>query len=167
MSRKKSEPPNEKVGLKLTQAERKLLLDEILLLPEEVEQAIHATPSPKPVMLTLDDLDDLAGQIAATANRVLPAGVQKVIPRERDSQLRDWTGGGQGFSLAFGGCGASAAERRARRRSVTGRSVTVARFSGSGFAAIEAAHGRWSLCDPFRASLSTTRSPRPRASRTS
>src|SRR4051812_39933981 len=68
MSRKKLIQPGEKVGLKLTQAERKLLLDSLLLIPEEIERAIRSTPVHEPLTFTPGDLDDLAGHVAASAN---------------------------------------------------------------------------------------------------
>jgi hypothetical protein len=68
MSRKKLIQPGEKVGLKLIQAQRSLLLDALLLVPKEVERAIRTTPAHEPLMFTLDDLDDLAGHVAAGAN---------------------------------------------------------------------------------------------------
>ena len=60
--------PGEKVGLKLTQAQRDLLLESLVLIPREVEEAIRSTPSGEPLMFTLDELDDLAGHVAAAAN---------------------------------------------------------------------------------------------------
>jgi hypothetical protein len=68
MGRKRQIQPDEKIGLRLSQAERALLLDGLTLLPREYEEVIHATESSKPVMLTLDDLDDLGGYVAAEAN---------------------------------------------------------------------------------------------------
>ena len=67
MTRKKLIKPGEKVGLKLTQAQRSILLDALLLIPQEVERAIRSTPAQEPLMLTLGDLDDLAGHVAAGA----------------------------------------------------------------------------------------------------
>jgi hypothetical protein len=68
MARKKKPTPDEKVGLKLTQAERKLVLEEILPLPKEVEKAVRASPATGPVRLSLDDLEDLARHVAAAAD---------------------------------------------------------------------------------------------------
>jgi hypothetical protein len=68
MTRKKQIQPDDKIGLKLTQAERKLLLDGLNMLPKEHQQAIKGTPVNEPVMLTLDDLDDLGGYVAAEVN---------------------------------------------------------------------------------------------------
>jgi hypothetical protein len=68
MTRKKNIKPGEKVGLKLTQAQRSLLLEALLLIPKEVERAIRSSPASEPLMLTLDELDDLAGHVAAGAN---------------------------------------------------------------------------------------------------
>jgi hypothetical protein len=68
MTRKRCIRPGEKVGLKLTQAQRDLLLVSLVLIPREVEEAIRSTPSGEPLMFTLDELDDLAGHVAAAAN---------------------------------------------------------------------------------------------------
>ena len=68
MTGKRRIRPGEKVGLKLTQAQRGLLLESLLLIPREVEEAIRSTPSGEPLMFTLDELDDLAGHVAAAAN---------------------------------------------------------------------------------------------------
>lgn len=60
--------PGEKVPLKLTATERKLILDDLMCLDKENEQVIRETPPGKPVMMSLDALDDFAGYIAAEAN---------------------------------------------------------------------------------------------------
>jgi hypothetical protein len=58
----------ENLSLALTPAERTLLLEELPLLPRAVEQAIHASPRSRPLVLTRDVLNDLAGHVAAAAN---------------------------------------------------------------------------------------------------
>lgn len=58
----------EAVPLKMTVTERKLVLEELMCLDEEHEQIIQSTPNGKPVMMSLDDLDDFAGYLAAEAN---------------------------------------------------------------------------------------------------
>lgn len=68
MPTKKQIQPGEKVPLKLTAAERKLVLEDLMCLDEDYEQVIQGTPTGKPVMMTLDDLDDFGGYIAAEAN---------------------------------------------------------------------------------------------------
>jgi len=68
MPTKKQIQPGEKVPLKLTPAERKLVLEEVTCLDSDYEQIIRDTPSGKPVMMTLDDLDEFGGFIAAEAN---------------------------------------------------------------------------------------------------
>jgi hypothetical protein len=68
MKSKKRIPPGEKVPLKLTPTETKAILETLLLLDEEHEHIIRETPTGKPVMMTLDDLEDFAGYIAAEAN---------------------------------------------------------------------------------------------------
>jgi hypothetical protein len=81
MTRKKRIQPGEKVGLRLTQAQRLLLPEALLLIPEEVEQAIRSTPVHEPLMLTLDDLDDLAGHVAAGANHAEDKSLRDKLDR--------------------------------------------------------------------------------------
>jgi len=69
MTKKKQMKPGEKVGLTLTQAERMLLLNAMHGLTEEIRDVMRATPTAQPVMLTLDNLDDLEGLVAAEANQ--------------------------------------------------------------------------------------------------
>ena len=68
MVRKKIIGKGEKVGLKLTVAERKLMLESPIQIPDELAEPIRATAPGDPVMLTLDDLGDLHGHVAAEAN---------------------------------------------------------------------------------------------------
>ena len=69
MTKKKQMKPGEKVGPTLTQAERMLLLNALHGLTEEIRDVMRATPTAQPVMLTLDNLDDLEGHVAAEANQ--------------------------------------------------------------------------------------------------
>lgn len=68
MPAKKPIQPGQRAPLKLTATERKLVLEGLKCLDQEYEQIIRHTPAGKPVMMTLDDLDDLGGYIAAEAN---------------------------------------------------------------------------------------------------
>jgi len=68
MPTKKHDRPDEKLPLKLTAAERKLVLDGQTCLDQEIEQIVRDTPTGQPVEMTLDDLDDLGGYVAAEAN---------------------------------------------------------------------------------------------------
>ncbi len=56
--------PGEKVPLKLTATEWKLVLEDLMRLDQEHEQVIRDTPAGKPMMLTLDDLEEFSGYIA-------------------------------------------------------------------------------------------------------
>ena len=78
---KKIIQPGEKVGLKLTQAQRSLLLEALLLIPKEVERAIRSTPVHEPLMFTLDDLEDLAGHVAAGANHAEDKALRDKLDR--------------------------------------------------------------------------------------
>ena len=79
MTSKKRIEPDEKVPLKLTAAERKLLLEGVLFLDDEYSQTIRDTPAGKPVMMTLDDLDDFGGYVAAEANHCNDKKKQKKL----------------------------------------------------------------------------------------
>lgn len=68
MPNKKQIHPGDTASLKLTAAERKLVLEDLMCLDEDYENIIRETPNGKPVMMTLDDLDDFGGYIAAEAN---------------------------------------------------------------------------------------------------
>lgn len=68
MPAKKQVRPDEKLPLKLTAAQRKLVLEDLTCLDREIAQVFQDTPSGQPVKLTLDELDDLGGFVAAEAN---------------------------------------------------------------------------------------------------
>lgn len=68
MDRRKRIKPGTKVGLKLTAAERKLILDDLMILDDSYAQAIRETPTDQPVQFTLDEWEDFGGYIAAEAN---------------------------------------------------------------------------------------------------
>lgn len=68
MPTRKQIQPNEKVPLKLTATERKLILNDVTCLGRDYEQIIEGTAAGKPVMMTLDELDDFGGYIAAESN---------------------------------------------------------------------------------------------------
>ena len=68
MPTRKQTNPEEKFGLILSEAERKLILDEVLCLDGEYEEVIRSTPTAEPIMLTLGQWDDFGGYIAAEAN---------------------------------------------------------------------------------------------------
>ena len=77
MTRKKQNKPGEKVGITLTQAERMLLLNAMHGLTEEIRDVMRATPTAQPVMLTLDNLDDLEGHVVAEANQTKDKKLQR------------------------------------------------------------------------------------------
>jgi hypothetical protein len=76
---KKRIQPGEKVPLKLTASERKLILEGLTCLDQNYEEMVRSTPSGKPMMLTLDDLEDFGGFIAAEANHCDDRGKQKKL----------------------------------------------------------------------------------------
>ena len=83
MSRKLLQP-DEKVPLKLTATERKMVLDDLMIMDQENEQAIRDTSAGKPVMMTLGDLDDFIGYIAAEANHTEDKRLERKLDRIYD-----------------------------------------------------------------------------------
>src|SRR5512144_506913 len=79
MTRKKTIEKDEQVGLRLSLAERKLILEEPIHIHDDLAEPIRSTPTNAPVMLTLDDLDDLAGYIAAEANHTTDKTLRKKL----------------------------------------------------------------------------------------
>ena len=59
---------DENVPLILTATQRKLVLEHVMCLSGECEQIIQGTPSGKPMMMTLENLDVFGGCIVADAN---------------------------------------------------------------------------------------------------
>lgn len=67
MMARKYIPPDEKVGLNLTAAERKTVLKELRCLDDDYEQAMRETPVDEAVAFTLTDWDYLGGEISFEA----------------------------------------------------------------------------------------------------
>ncbi len=85
MSAKPSIPYGQPVGFKLSPTEREFLLNEIILLDGEIEEKLRdASPEEGEVVFTLDDLDELAGSIAAEANHTEDAQVRRKLERVYD-----------------------------------------------------------------------------------
>jgi hypothetical protein len=79
MARKKFIEKDEKVGLRLTVSERKLIVEDPIHIHEELADPIRRTPTGTPVMLTLDDLEDLGGNVAAQANHTPDKKLRKKL----------------------------------------------------------------------------------------
>lgn len=71
--------PTDKVGLELSEVERKLLLD--LSLDDHLDRPIRRTPPGQTIPFTLDDLDELGGYVAADANPTENKKRQKQLDR--------------------------------------------------------------------------------------
>ncbi len=69
MPARKHVRPDEKLPLKLTASERKRVLDRLTCLGLEIEQIVRHMATGQPVWMTLDDLDDIGGGVAAEANQ--------------------------------------------------------------------------------------------------
>ena len=81
MPQRKQIKPSEKVGRKLTAAERKLILNDVIGVDQEYIQTIQDTPPGKPVQFTLGELDDLGGYIAAEAKHTTDKKLEKKLDR--------------------------------------------------------------------------------------
>jgi len=79
MTWKKRIQKYERFGLRLTQAERMLIVESVANVPEAVAHSIQETPAKQPVMLTLDDWRELGGQIASEANDASDATYQNSL----------------------------------------------------------------------------------------
>ncbi len=66
-----------KIGLPLTQVERKLVVEGVAGLPQGIAQTIQTTPAKQPIRMTLDDWKELAGQIASEANETGDSKLQE------------------------------------------------------------------------------------------
>jgi hypothetical protein len=76
---KKLIKPGEKLGLELSKAERKLLQTGLVFLHQEVEEALKSTPAGEPVMITLGDLEDMAGHVAGEANHAKSERKEEIL----------------------------------------------------------------------------------------
>jgi hypothetical protein len=79
MGRKESFGKEKRVGLKLSIEERKLILGGPVHIHERLVELIRATPTGAPILLTLDDLEDLGGYVAAEANRTKDKKLKKKL----------------------------------------------------------------------------------------
>ena len=68
MSAKKRITRRTIVGMKITAAEWKVILDNVMCLDDNYAQIISDTPVEQPVQFTLDEWDDFSGYIAAAVN---------------------------------------------------------------------------------------------------
>ena len=85
---KKCISPGERVPLKLTPTEIRAILEDLMCLDREYEQLIQEAPAGKPVMMTLDDLEDFGGYIAAEANHTEDKRLGRKLDRVFDKCQR-------------------------------------------------------------------------------
>ena len=69
----------EKVGLDLSKSERKLILTGLVFLHQEVEEALKSTPAGEPIMISLGDLEDMAGHVAGEANHAKSERKEEIL----------------------------------------------------------------------------------------
>ena len=79
MPAKKRKRSNERFGLKLSIEERKLTLASPIHIHEELAESIRATPTGAPVLLTLVELEDLGGCVAAAVNLATDKKLRKKL----------------------------------------------------------------------------------------
>ena len=79
MSRTEFNGKDEKVAIKLSLPERKLILGDPIHIHKELADPIRTTPTGAPVMLTLDDLEVLGGFVAAEANHTTDKKLRKKL----------------------------------------------------------------------------------------
>jgi len=71
--------PGLKLELDLTPNERKAILDHLTLLPPEYEVMLKKVHPEQPLLLTLDDLDDFSGYVAAESNHTKNKKLRAVL----------------------------------------------------------------------------------------
>jgi hypothetical protein len=79
MTKKKNVEKQHKVGLKLSVEERKLILGSSIHIHQGLAESIRATATGAPVLLTLDDLDDLGSDVAAVAKHATDKKLRKKL----------------------------------------------------------------------------------------
>ena len=92
MARKIRIKPGATVGLKLTPEERQTLLDSLIFTSKELEDRLRLTVAgQQQAQLTLDDLDELAGCVAAEANHTRDRKLRRKLDRifERIERLME------------------------------------------------------------------------------
>ncbi|QDU93716.1 plasmid pRiA4b ORF-3 family protein [Lignipirellula cremea] len=132
MPTKKQIKPGEKVPLKLTLAERKMVLEDLMCLDQDFEQIIRDTPSGEPVMMTLDDLDDFGGYIAAEANHCEDNKKQKKLDAvfEKIQRLLDtYTDEASPQTLKI--------EDARQKKAISDQAVQIAEFAAKALVAAE------------------------------
>jgi hypothetical protein len=71
--------PGQKLELDLTPADRRAILENLTLLPPEYEAQLKKVHPEQPLLLTLDDLEDFSGYVAAESNHTTNKKLQKVL----------------------------------------------------------------------------------------
>jgi hypothetical protein len=79
MTRENPIGKDKKVGLRLSLEERKLILEDPIHIYQALAEPIRATSTGAPILLTLDDLEDLGGYVAAEANYATDKKVRKKL----------------------------------------------------------------------------------------
>jgi hypothetical protein len=79
MTQKKNVGKENKVGLKLSIEERKLILESPIQIHRKLAEPIRATATGAPILLTLDELEELGGYVAAEANHTTDKKIRKKL----------------------------------------------------------------------------------------
>ena len=73
--------PDPKVPLALTEAERKLILEDLVYIEDDYASVIRATPTNHPVRFAVEDWEGLGGLIASEANHARDKRLKKEMDR--------------------------------------------------------------------------------------
>jgi len=71
--------PGQKLELDLTPVERKAILDDLVFLPPEYEAMLKKIHPEQPLLLTLDELEDFSGYVAAVANHTTSRKLEGIL----------------------------------------------------------------------------------------
>ena len=129
---KKSIQPGQKLAFKLTTAERKFIVEELMCFDEIYEQLIVGTPADEPLMMTLDELDDFSGYIAAEANHCDDRKKQKKLDavfEKADNLLDTYTDEESSQTISF--------DDAKRAKLISDQAVQVAEWAAQALVAAE------------------------------
>ena len=71
--------PGQKLELDLSAAERKAILDDLVSLPPEYEAMLEKVDPERPLLLTLDELEDFSGYVAAESNHTTKKKLRAIL----------------------------------------------------------------------------------------
>lgn len=136
--------PDQELPLKLTAAERKLILEDVTCIDPDYSALVNETDNNQPLMLTLSDLDEFGGYIAAEANHCPDLMKQKQLDAifEKVQELLDtYTDEEEPRTINF--------EEARQEKLILDQSVQCAEFAATALVAAEQLRIKTKQVDQF------------------